>query len=136
MENSATFVPNFLLACTHSYQNGSRISPLLEERRAIARLLEPAETQAACQLIQDDVSPRTNFLHLLEKHGFQEPVSVLHVCGTHQGDDKWDISELSASIGKLPDLKLVFLNGCANLALVEMLLLKDIPGVIATQTEI
>ena len=136
MTESATLVPTFLLACTHSYQNGGRISPLLAERRSIARLLEPAETYAACQLIQDDVSPRTNFLHLLEKHGFKEPVSVLHVCGTYQGAQSWNISELSASIGKLPDLQLVFLNGCSDLPLIEMLLLKDIPGVIATQTEV
>lgn len=136
MTESATFIPNILLACTHSHQNGARVSPLLNERRAIARLLEPAETQAACQLIQDDVSLRSNFLHLLGKHGFQEPVSVLHLCGTYQEEDIWNIQELSAGIGKLPDLKLVFINGCANLPLVEMLLLKDIPAVIATQTTV
>jgi len=131
----ATQPPSILLACSQSYQDGTRVSPLLAERRAIARLLEGAENQGACQLIQEDVAPHSSFMHLLEKHSFRQPISVLHVCGTYSEAENWELEALSAAIGTLPDLKLVFLNGCGSRELVEMLLLKDIPAVIATQSD-
>ncbi len=136
MMASALSAPSFLLACIDSYQEGTRIPSLLTERRAVAKQLESAETAGVCQIIQEDVSPKTNFIHLLEKHSFKEPITVLHLCGMYKGGDEWDIPTLSATMGKFPELQLVFLNGCANLPLIEMLLLKDIPAVIATQSRV
>lgn len=125
--------PVILLACLHDSDGGRRNNQPLQERRAIARALELAEDEGLCHLIQEDTTPQTTFLDLLYKHSFKDSIAVLHVTGSLTGDNKLvDERELSDSLGKFPDLQLVFLNGCATMPLVEKLLLLDIPAVIAT----
>lgn len=129
--------PSILLACHpgSSTDQAATSSPFLAERRAIARLLEPAENQGACHLIQEDINPQGDVFRLLEKHSFREPVAALHVCGSYEATG-WDVRALSASVGKITDLQLVFLNGCGDQELVELLLLRDIPAIIATQSPV
>lgn len=123
-----------LLACINCNQGSSRITALLNERREIVHLLESAEDQGVCRVIQEDVNEDTSFEAVLNKYAFVEPISILHIIGPMQDEVADPLANLSSILGKFPDLKMVFLNGCARLSVVEMLLLSGIPVVFATQT--
>ncbi|MEM6765139.1 MAG: tetratricopeptide repeat protein [Bacteroidota bacterium] len=124
-----------LLACANSFQSGKPLKLPLQERRSIARILEMAEDQGWCSIIQEDAGAGSSFLELLQKHSFKKNVSILHIVGPLSPTmEDFDASGLSETVGKFPDLKMIFLNGCANLSVIEMMLLRNIPVVIATSS--
>ncbi|MEM7510703.1 MAG: tetratricopeptide repeat protein [Bacteroidota bacterium] len=97
--------------------------------------MEMAEDQGWCSIIQEDAGAGSSFLELLQKHSFKKNVSILHIVGPLSPTmEDFDASGLSETVGKFPDLKMIFLNGCANLSVIEMMLLRNIPVVIATSS--
>lgn len=72
---------------------------------------------------------------------YQPEVSVLHLTGYLNGryfrfdgtlgEDTMDPIGFADVLGRLPGLQVVFLNGCGHREIIEQLLLRDIPAVIA-----
>jgi hypothetical protein len=134
------------MACVNSYRNGKRLRYLVRERKALADLLtSDAERPYVTPIQKGNISNQHVANQLLE-HERQYSIIGLHFTG-HADEsepvfriesDKFETpvtrDEISALIGMLPKLQVVFLNGCATEKLVEHLLRKDIPIVIATQT--
>ncbi|MEM8900620.1 MAG: hypothetical protein AAGC85_21065, partial [Bacteroidota bacterium] len=68
-----------LLACANSFQSGKPLKLPLQERRSIARIMEMAEDQGWCSIIQEDAGAGSSFLELLQKHSFKKNVSILNI---------------------------------------------------------
>ncbi len=118
---------------------------LAREEKFIIKTLEAAAPQPFCQVIRKGDLDPGEFLALLKNPETRSKVSILHLsghvmgstltfdCGPEQG--KVEIAQLSSLVARLPNLHVVYLNGCATNELVEMLLLRDVPVVIATETK-
>lgn len=76
---------------------------------------------------------------------YQHELAMLHLTGYLEGrylrfdggmgEDTMDPVGFADVLGRLPGLKMIFLNGCGHRELVEQLLLRDIPAVISINTE-
>lgn len=135
--------PVAFLACANSYRKGKRLRHLVHERKAIAKTL--GESRPALYLpVQKGNLPHHVHFNLLRKHDFFDRVEVLHFSGYADNNylrlesDEFEtpigLNELSDLVASLPNLKVVFLNGCATAGLLDMLLRRDVPLVVATQT--
>lgn len=114
-------------------KGGRRYHELLRERRLVSQALERVEETGSCFLIQEDIAPLNTLPEVLAKHS-RLPISILHISGSYISDSTGLIPQTFTSLVGLPsNLKLVFLNGCATAAIIEALLLMDIPAVIATE---
>lgn len=135
--------PVAFLACANSYRKGKRLRYLVHERKAIAQTLGEARP-AVYQPVQKGNLPHHVHFDLLRKHDYFDRVEILHFSGHADNNflrlesDEFEtpvsLDELSELVGSLPNLKIVFLNGCATPGLLDMLLRRDVPLVIATQT--
>jgi hypothetical protein len=139
-------LPAVFLASVNCTGAGNKtLKYLVREEKFIAKTLADAASQAFCQVIRkSDLTPG-EFITLLKSPETRSKVSILHLsghvsgntltfdCGPEQGEI--EISKLSSLVAKLPNLHVVYLSGCATNELVEMLLLRDVPVVIATETK-
>ncbi|WNJ21085.1 CHAT domain-containing protein [Pontibacter sp. G13] len=137
-------VPVVFLACVNSYRHGKRLRYLVHERKSIAKILQFDPNAPLYEPIQKGNLANQVFFKLLNKRTHASRVTGLHFTGhwdAHQFKLESDeletpitLKALSDLIGQLPNLKWVFLSGCANPALVELLLARDVPAVIVTQS--
>jgi hypothetical protein len=136
-------IPVAFLACANSYRKGKRLRYLVHERKAIAKMLDEARAPIY-QAVQKGNLPHSIHFKLLRKHDYYKRVEILHFSGHADNNylrlesDEFEtpvgMKELSELVGSLPNLKIVFLSGCATPGLVDMLLRRDVPLVIATQS--
>ncbi|RMG56683.1 MAG: CHAT domain-containing protein [Bacteroidetes bacterium] len=136
-------IPVAFLACANSYRKGKRLRYLVHERKALARMLDETHPPLY-QAVQKGNLPHHVHFDLLRKHDYYDRVEILHFSGHADNNylrlesDEFEtpvgIEELSRLVGSLPNLKIVFLSGCATPGLVDMLLRRDVPLVIATQS--
>ncbi|MEZ4825329.1 MAG: hypothetical protein R3C61_03405 [Bacteroidia bacterium] len=137
-------LPVIFLACVNSYLSGKRLRYLVDERKNIARIVETAPGSILYQPVQKGNLPNAYFFDLLKQRDYASSVEIVHLVGLADDDhlrlesDDFEVSihleELSKTIGMFPRLKLVFLSGCATPALLEMLLKRDVPAIIVTET--
>jgi len=138
---SSSHLPVLFLACVNSYQRGRRLRYLVHERKAIARLLS-SPPLPFYQPIEKGNRPHHLFLQWMPRA--QNRITHLHLVG-HADDEQLRIESedfevpvsrqaLSQLIDLLPNLTCVYLSGCATSDLLDLLLRKDVPAIIATRT--
>ncbi|MDX2250497.1 MAG: hypothetical protein SF052_27195 [Bacteroidia bacterium] len=137
-------LPVIFLACVNSYQSGKRLRFLVDERKEVARLLDAVAGPPLYQPVQKGNVSNEYFYDLLSENQYKDRVEIMHLTGLADEDhlrlesDNFEVpihlEELSKTIGMFPNLKVVFLSGCATPGLLEMLLKRDIPAVIVTET--
>jgi hypothetical protein len=143
---SSLQLPLVFLACVNSYQNKRRrLRHLVQERKQIASLLVGSGEQPFYQPVQKGNLPHDRFFQLLKLREYSERVAILHLAGPADGSrfriesDEFEtevsLSELANLAGSMRGLQAVFLSGCASPEAVEALIRRDIPAVIATQTQ-
>lgn len=140
---ASTPLPVVFLACANSYRKGRRLRYLVHERKAITQLLSQAPLPFY-QPVQKGNLSTDYYLNLLKQYHYHQRIAYLHLVGHAQGDKLMIESDdceaeltpqqLSELIDQLPHLQCVFLSGCATPGLLDLLLRKDIPAVMATQT--
>ncbi|MEO0585835.1 MAG: hypothetical protein AAF135_26735 [Bacteroidota bacterium] len=138
-------MPIVFLACVNSYQGKRRIRPYVHERKHLARILQPKGTFHRYKAIEKGNRSNKYFLDLLDTYGLHRQIEILHFVGQPQAgrlafeSEDFETSvlmpELSRFIDRLPNLKVVFLSGCATKDWVEFFLKKDVPAVMATHSE-
>lgn len=140
-------IPVIFLACANSYQDGRRLSYLVQERRSIARILAQDEENGYCEVVQEGNTSQAFFFESLRKRKYKDRISIVHFAGhadgaqlrfeSESGDEEvMDIETLAGFLQTLSGLHLVFLNGCGTEPIVRQLLDAGIPAVIATETAI
>jgi len=137
--------PIIFMACANSYSHGKRLRYLVQERKQLARIVDRNKPFQYYLPIQKGNRPLSFFLQKLSADGLHRQVKILHLSGHHSNgrlalesedfESEVSFEELSEILFHLPQLKLVYLNGCASPELVDFLLKKDIPAIIATQTQ-
>ena len=135
----------FLASVNSTDAPNKTLKYLAREEKFIVKTLEAAASQPFCQVIRKGELSPGEFLALLKNPETRSKVGILHLsghvngntltfdCGPEEG--QVEISKLSSLIARLPNLHVVYLSGCATNELVEMLLLRDVPVVIATETK-
>lgn len=136
-------IPIVFLACANSYRKGKRLRYLVNERKAISRILS-SDKHSVYQPVEKGNVANEFFLSLLRKRQYRDRVSVLHFVGhadmsyfrleSDEFETPLSIDQLSELVAQLPNLKAVFLSGCATPRILEMLLERDVPAVIVTQS--
>ncbi|MEL6255510.1 MAG: CHAT domain-containing protein [Bacteroidota bacterium] len=138
--------PIVYLACVNSSRKGKRLNYLFEERQRISKILSFKSTNPLFEVVHKDPVVNTYFFpDFIGKKYYQERVKVLHFSGHAEsehlrieaGKSEWHIhiNELSRVIDLLPNLELVYLNGCATPRLLDMLARRDIPAVMISETQ-
>ena len=141
---ASTRIPIIFLACANSYRKGKRLRYLVNERKAIARILSSDQEHSVYQPVEKGNVANEFFLSLLRKRQYRDRVAVLHFAGhadmsyfrleSDEFETPLTIDQLSELVAQLPNLKAVFLSGCATPRMLEMLLERDVPAVIVTQS--
>jgi len=140
-----TQTPIVYLACVNSSKKGKRLNYLFNERQMISNILSFGKNKPLFEALHKDPVADTNFFpNFIDKEFYQERVRVLHFAGHAEsehlrieaGKSEWHIhiNELARVIDLLPNLELVYLNGCATPTLLDMLARRDIPAVMISET--
>ncbi|MFK7920916.1 MAG: hypothetical protein AB8H47_03120 [Bacteroidia bacterium] len=119
----------------------------MNERKSISKLFRNSFIRKTpFQAVQKGNISNQYFFDLLQQNDYQNRVAIMHFSGPKGNNhlrvesDKFEVGmhmdELSKLIGRMPNLQAVFLSGCATQDLVEMLIRRDIPAVLVTQTEL
>lgn len=137
--------PVIFLACVNTYRSGKRLRHFVNERKAIARMFSSFTRKHSFQAVEKGNISNSSFFNLLQQDDYYKRVAVMHFVGPANGNhlrietDRFEagihMDELSKLIGLLPNLQAVFLSGCATPDLIEMLIRRDIPAVLVTQTQ-
>jgi len=134
--------PCIIVGCTNSYLDPIRKDDLRQERRGVRRMWTREES---VQSLVEMASPGRGrfFFDLIRKHNYDPQVAIVHLAGYGVGHELHIESgigmEMVAADGfaqmidKLPNVKLVYLNGCASTELLDHLFRKDIPAIFATR---
>ena len=142
-EDSET--PVILLASANTDLDRRRIKLLDQERRMITGIFQK-EGLTDFQIIQESPDSGTYFFDQFNKLAFDPNVQILHIAGFAQeeglnfragyGEDTVKPENLGDFLGRLPNLQLVFLNGCATPELRDQLLMRDIPALMLTDVQL
>lgn len=137
--------PVILLASANSYRDGRKARALAQEKKMITDILASENAQTIYQVIQEEPDEGKFIFDLFRQHTYDKNVSILHISGFSSGEylhfeggfgeEAIEPKNFVRYLSKLPGLEMVFLNGCATPALLELLLLKDIPAVMVTQAD-
>ena len=130
------------LACVNSIRKGKRLKYLVNERKAIVRIISSAQKSANLEAIEKVSCQKQYLFDLLQDKAYRDRIKVIHLVG-HADDDHLAIEsdrveasihrdELSKLLALLPHLQAVFLSGCATPGLVKSLIKRDIPAVFVT----
>ncbi|MEM7657714.1 MAG: CHAT domain-containing protein [Bacteroidota bacterium] len=136
--------PVILLGRANTYQDGKRLKRVQEESTQIASIFQQSEA-VSHQVLKAQPEDGVYLFDQLRHFRFLPSLQVLHIAGFSAGEyfhleGGWGEEALSPEdfaqlLGKLPNLQVVFLSGCATNALLEALLPLNIPLILATQTE-
>lgn len=138
--------PVIFLAFANSYEPGRQLKQLKSERWAIEAVLEE-DAQELCDLISEPSTDLSYLFRKLSRRETRERLAIFHFGGhagggkislesAEGGEDPTNIDTLATFFGNAPNLKLVFLNGCASVSMVDKLLAAGVPAVIATDRNI
>ena len=137
-------LPVVFLACVNSYEDGKRLRHLTHERKLISKILTSYQKPNLFHPVQKGNLSNAYFFNHLDEHEYQERVSILHLVGHADSDhlriesENFEVpihvDELSRMLALMPNLKAVFLSGCATPKILEALLRRDIPAIFVTET--
>ncbi|MEZ4825298.1 MAG: tetratricopeptide repeat protein [Bacteroidia bacterium] len=137
--------PVILLASANSYRDGRKSRLLAQERRMIMDIFAQENAQTIYEIVSEEPENGRFIFDIFRQHTYDDQINILHIAGFSAGEylhfeggfgeEALDPKGFCQLIARLPGLTLVFLNGCATPALLESLLLKDIPAVVVTQVD-
>ncbi len=129
--------PVFLFTFANDAQGALRLA---DEWRRLEQVLQQHDDDGR---IKFNLTPSVNKSDLWDKFDcFHNQIAVFHYGGHSDADGLWLIDEqlngqsLATLLGQEAELKLVFLNGCSNVAQVQTLLDRGVQAVIATEAPI
>lgn len=138
-------IPIILLASANTRQDKRRSKLLDQERKAISDIFKNGRSQTEFRIIEENPDKGMYVYEQLFKHAFNEDISVLHLAGFQDrtglhfrnegGEDKIKAEAFASMLGKLPGLQCVFLNGCGDPHLRDLLLQMDIPALLMTEVQ-
>lgn len=99
-------------------------------RRRVAGMLESAEDEGRCALIQEDATAAIPLHQVLQKH-LEQSVSVIHLIGDWKDLDNEEKEGLSQFFIQNPQLQLLIWQGAAGYPLIKSLLLAGLPAIMA-----
>lgn len=136
--------PIVYLASVNSFHNGKRIKYLLKERNTIKKIITSRQSDSQLEVVAKDKSSQAYFFDFIHKNYGFDRIKVLHFIGeadnehlrveSGKAEASIHINELSKFIALLPHLELVFLHGCATPRLMDMLVRRDVPVIIACES--
>ena len=140
----SSHTPVVFLACVNSIRKGKRLKYLVNERKAIVRIISSAQKTANLEAVEKIACPNQYLFDLLQKEEIRDRVKIIHLVG-HAEDDHLRIEsekveatihrdELSKLLALLPNLQAVFLSGCGTPGLIKSLIRRDIPAVFVTES--
>lgn len=110
------------------------------ESKSIIKALAPLEDQGAIRIYREESADTEAILNAVNR--FDGAIVFFHYAG-HADDDgieladtKGHVAGLASLLGRQPQLKLVFLNGCSTYEQVAFLLEQSVPAVIATHKSV
>lgn len=130
--------PLFLL--TFANQQDDYLNQLKEESKLINNLLAPYHDKGSIEIYREESTTISDLSEAISR--FADRITVFHYAGHANGsslhfeDTAGDAQGLAELLGQLPNLKLVFLNGCSTLPQVEALLKNGVKAIIATAVPI
>ena len=138
-------IPIILLASANTHQDKRRSKLLDQERKAISDIFKNGRSQTEFRIIEENPDKGMFLYEQLFKHAFNEDIAVLHLAGfqdrsglyfrNEKGEDKIKAEAFVNLLGKLPGLQCVFLNGCGDPHLRDLLLQMDIPALLMTEVQ-
>ncbi|MCB0835096.1 MAG: tetratricopeptide repeat protein [Bacteroidetes bacterium] len=137
--------PIIILATANDYQDGKRTRLLVKEKKMIHDIFQAESAQTLYYIVDEDPEKGGFIFDIFRQHYFSPDVSILHISGFSMGEtlhfrggfgeEILTPKEFANQVAKFPNLKLIFLNGCATPQVLDELLAKDIPAVITTQVD-
>lgn len=136
-------IPLLVVACANSPQTGRRLENLVLERREISTVLNPSQVNALCEVKEEGETSIAELFRLINQNNNKTRIRLIHFAGhaddRHLGlisdtgeEQKFDAQSLADFLRDMPNLTLVFLNGCTTKAFKDLLLADCSPMLIAT----
>lgn len=125
---------------TFANQEDAYLEHLKRESNRLDYTLSTLHDKGAIEVYRDESATTNTVAGLLER--FDERIAVFHYGGHADGetlrleDRDGNAAGLAEMLGRLPNLQLVFLNGCATQGQVDNLLRQGVKAVIATAVHI
>lgn len=129
-----------VLLLTFANQQDAYLQHLKEESDKLNYILSTLHDKGAIEIYKEDRATTENVIAMVER--FYERVALFHYGGHADGSSlrleggDGNATGLAEMLGRLPNLKLVFLNGCATQPQVNELLAQGVKAVIATAVKI
>lgn len=129
-----------VLLLTFANQQDAYLERLKEESDKLNYILSTLHDKGAIEIYKEDRATTENVIDMLDR--FNERVALFHYGGHADGSSlhleggDGNATGLAEMLGRLPNLKLVFLNGCATQPQVENLLARGVKAVVATAVKI
>lgn len=129
-----------VLLLTFANQQDAYLKHLKEESDKLNYILSTLHDKGAIEIYKEDRATTENVIDMLDR--FNERIALFHYGGHADGSSlrleggDGNATGLAEMLGRLPNLKLVFLNGCATQPQVEELLAQGVKTVIATAVKI
>ncbi|MCH2045785.1 MAG: CHAT domain-containing protein [Saprospiraceae bacterium] len=121
-------------------QEDDYLPMLKQESDLLNDILSHHHDKEAIEVYREESTNVENIMKSLNR--FHERIVIFHYAGHANGQrlhfegGGGDAEGVAEFLGQLPNLKLVFLNGCSTMPQVKKLLSVGVPAVIATATEI
>lgn len=125
---------------TFANQQDDYLKNLKEESRRINDLLSPHHDKNAIEVYREESATIDTIGKALQR--FSKRIIIFHYAGHADGDRLYledaagNAAGIAGQLGLLPNLQLVFLNGCSTLAQVRRLLDLGVKAIIATAVPI
>jgi hypothetical protein len=129
-----------VLSLTFANQQDAYLAHLKEESNKLNYILSTLHDKGAIEIYKEDRTTAENVITMLERFGNR--VVLFHYGGHADGESlrleggDGNATGLAEMLGRLPNLRLVFLNGCATQPQVDELLAQGVKAVIATAVKI
>lgn len=129
-----------LILLTFANQLDGYLPNLKKESAAVNATLSTLHDKQLIEVYREESATAPTIYDALTR--FRDRVVIFHYAGHADGqrlyfeDKTGDSAGVSALLGQLPNLKLVFLNGCATLPQVEQLFEQGVAAIIATAVPI
>lgn len=129
-----------LLLLTFANQLDGYLPNLKAESAAINAVLAPLHDKQTIEVYREESATATTVYDALMR--FRDRIAIFHYAGHADGqrlyleDNAGDAGGVATLLGQLPNLQVVFLNGCATLPQVENLFNNGVRAIIATAVPI
>lgn len=129
-----------VLLLTFANQQDAYLEHLKEESDTLNYILSTLHDKGAIEIYKEDRATTENVIGMLDR--FNERIALFHYGGHADGSSlrleggDGNATGLAEMLGRLPNLKLVFLNGCATQPQVEELLAQGVKAVVSTAVKI